>query len=257
MGRHINMSTAGTTSMHLKIHHLGGIRWLRKWILISRACQPNCVPQQPRTSKSCYDVGTVYYTSTKMTAYNLYCLSGVVQKLYRGMNRFGSQMWTFAYLSLYFVYFWYLSSCVLVGVLLINLLHLIQFIWFCTREQTVSSQYYLDTSNARWYEVTWDTPLLRSHCKNRTWLPGLSWNISSPQNNGLISESQNFNHAPTVVACCHLPVGTALGYVFIFHWTPEERDMSEACALSCSKQKQWSLPFFDLAIKQSNDRFPR
>ena len=105
MGRHLIMSTAGTTSMHLKIHHLGGIRWLRKWKLISRA---KYVPQQTRTKISvmlwCW---TVCYTSAKMTVCRI-CI--VYPEWYKNCTRYkpiGSQMWTFrlffAYFSLCFV----------------------------------------------------------------------------------------------------------------------------------------------------------
>ena len=42
------------------------------------------------------------------------------------------------------------------------------------------------------------------------------------------------------------PTGTAVAYVFISYRLAEERAISEACALRCSKLRQWSLPFFDL-----------
>ena len=42
------------------------------------------------------------------------------------------------------------------------------------------------------------------------------------------------------------PTGTAVAYVFISYRRAEERGKCEACALRCSKQMQWSLPFFDL-----------
>ena len=56
--------------------------------------------------------------------------------------------------------------------------------------------------------------------------------------------------------------GTEVASVFISLRIAEEHVIREACALRCSKQKQLSLPFFDLcnlfmAIKQSNDRFLR
>ena len=96
MGWHLIMSTPGTTTVHLKIHHLGGIRWLRRWILISRACQPDCVPHQARTNNShvmMSDGSVILPRQWLCEEFVMFTLNGTITV--RGIHRFGSQMWTF------------------------------------------------------------------------------------------------------------------------------------------------------------------